>query len=193
MMSLGNMLLASREAILQRWCDGALATYGESAAAAFRRERDPFANPVGHSLRVGTRAIFEALVAGQDGPAVREPLQDIIQIRAVQQLTASQAVGFVFLLKEVIRAELADVLAQPQLASELALLERRIDGAALVAFDVFVEYRERLGELRINELKRTVPWIVGKLSKQGFVSEALSCGQRATTSGSANAPGAEQA
>jgi hypothetical protein len=193
MMSLGNMLLANREAILQRWCDDVLATYGDSAAAAFRRERDPFANPVGHALRVATRAIFEALAAGKDEAAIREPLQDIIKIRAVQELTASQAVGFVFLLKEVIRAELADALRQPQLSSELALLERRIDGVALVAFDVFVDCRERLSELRINELKRSVPWIVGKLSKQGFVSDTLSCGQRATTPGNANGPSAERA
>ena len=31
-----------------------------------------------------------------------------------------------------------------------------------MAFDVYVAYRERLCELRINEVKRTIPWSVGR-------------------------------
>ncbi|MEW6249107.1 MAG: RsbRD N-terminal domain-containing protein [Planctomycetota bacterium] len=166
MMSLGDLLLAHQDAILRRWCDDVLATYPESSAAAFRRETDPFANPVGHALRVGTRAIFEALCAGRADATLRGAVEAIVRIRAVQELSAAQAVAFVFHLKDALRAELREALAEPRLTSELAALERRIDGAALVAFDVFVECREQIAALRINELKRNVPWIVGKLSSR---------------------------
>ncbi len=163
-MTLGILLRNNKEAIVQRWLDGALATYPDAAAAAFGRQNDPFANPVGHSLRAGTRHIFEALLDGMDAEEIRRSLHEIVKIRAVQQLSASQAVGFVFHLKQAIRVELGDAVRDPQLSSELAELEGQIDRIALAAFDLFVQCREQVHELRINEVKRRVSWVVERLN-----------------------------
>ena len=47
--------------------------------------------------------------------------------------------------------------------SELEELEGRIDRIALTAFDVFVLHREQVSELRVNELRRKVSWVLGKI------------------------------
>jgi hypothetical protein len=82
----------------------------------------------------------------------------------VQQFSASQAVGFVFRLKEAVRAELGEGARDARFASELAELDAQIDRMGLAAFDVFVQYREQAYELRVNEVKRRVSWVIEKMN-----------------------------
>jgi hypothetical protein len=168
---LREVLSRKADVVAARWCDAVLATYPERAYAAWTREKDPFANPVGHSLRVGTRAILDALLEGAGGEALRESVRDIVRIRAVQQMPPSVAVGFVFQLKDAVRSVLADELRDRRLAGELARLDRDIDGAAMAAFDVYAEERDRVVELRINELKRNIPWFVGRTGQAAVERE----------------------
>jgi hypothetical protein len=171
-MTFGELLRTKKDAIVQRWLEEVFASYPEDSAAAFRRQKDPFANPVGCSLRVGTQGILEALVEGQDAEKTCRYLHEIIKIRAVQQFTPSQAVGFVFGLKDAIRAELGKEVKDAALAAELADLEGRIDRIALAAFDVFVQCREQVCELRIAEVKRQVSWVMGKIGQRDLDREA---------------------
>jgi hypothetical protein len=162
----GELLRRNKDAIVQRWLDDALATYPEDSSAAFERQKDPFANPVGHSLREGTQGIFEALLEGTDAAKIRQCLLEIIKIRAVQQFSPSQAVGFIFGLKDAVRAELGEAARDSQLRCELAELDGEVDRIALAGFDIFVECREQVYELRINELKLRTPWVVKKRNER---------------------------
>lgn len=168
---LRELLRRKADVVAARWCDAVLATYPERAYAAWTRETDPFANPVGHSLRVGTRAILGALLEGADGDALRESVRDIVRIRAVQQMSPSVAVGFVFQLKDAVRSVLADDLRGHRLDGELAGLDREIDGVAMAAFDVYAEQRDRVVELRMNELKRNIPWYAGRVGQAAVERE----------------------
>lgn len=151
-----------QDAIVERWCQEALAVYSSRAAQAFRREQDRFANPIGHDLRTGTRAVFETLLDDADDERIRRALDDIVRTRAIQQLTPADALGFLFHLKDLIRQELPTADDEVARAHDLAAFMRRIDHAVLIAFDLYVAYREHLSELRINEIKRTIPWSVGR-------------------------------
>lgn len=165
-MSLEELLRDREDAILLRWLEHALAVYPGDSSAVFKREQDPFANPIGRSLREGTRGIFRALVERDSEAVMREHLSDIMRIRAVQQHSPSQAVGFVFSLKDAMRAELHGVVTQTEHAAPLAALDNQIDQIALMAFDVYVKCREQVCELRINEVKRQVSWIVDKMNRR---------------------------
>ena len=165
-MTFARLLQKHKEGIVEQWLGAALASYPDDSAAAFRRQKDPFANPVGHSLRVGTRGIFDALLDGMDPATIRQHLGEIIKIRAVQQLPASGALSFVFHLKHAVRTELGKAAEDPQHSCELTELEDRIDQVALAAFDVYVQCREQLCELRVNEAKRKVSWIMTKINER---------------------------
>ena len=171
-MTFGRLLQEKKDAIVRRWFDEALASYSDDSAAAFKRQKDPFANPIGHGLRVATQAIFEALLDGSEAEKICEHLHEAIKVRAVQQFPASEAVGFVFRLKDAVRAELGPAATDARYLSELAEFDARVDRVALAAFDVFVECRERLSELRINEVKRTVPWAAQKMPRCGSDPDA---------------------
>ena len=165
-MALSARVREKSSAIARRWLAGAMTAYPADSAALFRRERDPFANPVGRALRVGTLAVVEALCEGREPEEICSHLDEIVKIRAVQEFAPSRAVSFVFLLKEAIRAELGPEDAGGAFASELAELDGRIDGIALGAFDVYMHYRGRVYELRMNEVKRSVARLIETMKRR---------------------------
>jgi hypothetical protein len=160
-MILRDLLQKHKAAITERWLDKTLATYPARTSVFFKRKKDRFANPVGHELAAGTEAVFDDLVQMFDSPGsvtadqLCAHLDDIIKIRSVQEFSPSEAVSFVFLLKEAIREELEEEFRGGDILTELARLESHIDQLALFAFDIFMKRREKLYELRVNEIKRT--------------------------------------
>ena len=57
-------------------------------------------------------------------------------------------------------------------AADLGAIDGEIDRIALAAFDVFAECREQVYQLRIEEVKRRVAWVVGKMNQGGEDPEA---------------------
>ena len=163
---IGDLLRAKKGAIVQRWVEAVLSSYPEDAAALFERQRDPFANPVGHSVREGTEGLFDSILDGMDAGDLRRHLDQIVRVRAVQQLPPSEALAFVFSLKPILRISLPEAAADTRLAAELAELDLRIDRVGLLAFDIYAECREEVSQLRINEVKRQVAWVLKKLNER---------------------------
>jgi len=170
------LLKKNEEAIAKRWLDDVLSTYSDKASVTFKKEKDPFANPVGNSLRLGTQGICEVLF-GEGAIAANEAeeivderihgyLCEIVKIRAVQEFSASQALGFVFQLKKSVRGALGRTARDASFAADLGKLDDAVDHIALAAFDIFAQYREQVFELRVNEVKRRVSWVVEKLNKR---------------------------
>ncbi len=151
---LTEVLAERRQAVIKEWLAQTLQTYPPSTTQFLTREKDPFHNPVGCMLREGLSALFDGLVGDWNTAALTAVLDGIVRIRAVQDFTASQAVAFVFLLKQVVREELkSDIGLYP---SDLRVLEARIDELALLAFDLFMQCRQRINEIRANEARRRV-------------------------------------
>lgn len=159
-MSLRELLIEKRPALCARWIDAVLGEYGEVTAARWRKEKDRFANPIGHALSDGLPELLDAVVEGATGERAMTALEDIVRIRSVQDLAPSKAVGFVYLLRGAIRQELGDALAHGAHAAELAELDARVEQLALVAFDTYVGLREHAYQLRQEELRRSVASIL---------------------------------
>lgn len=159
-----RQILEDREdVIVGRWLDRVLAAYPAEGAAAFKRGRDPFGNPVGHTTREAIRALYGALTADEPTPEALTALSDLLRVRAVQQMPASVAVGFILELKAVVRAELSAWWSS-ELDAGLRELEDRIDRLALDAFDIYVGFRDELAHLKVREARRHVAWIVERLN-----------------------------
>lgn len=143
------MLAERKAAICARWLDAVLGEYGEETAARWRRVRDPFANPVGQALAKGLPRLFDAVALdGEPSTEALGALEQIVRIRSVQDLSASQAVGFLLRLRDAILAELP--------GADLRALNPRIEGLTLRAFDLYVGFREQMLRIRQEELKRSV-------------------------------------
>ena len=172
-MTLKSLMQERKDAILQRWLRDTMATYAKDTFLFLGKQKDPFANPVGHSLRTGTQGVLESLLEGMDPEKICGHLNEIIKVRAIQDFSPSQAVSFVFLLKTAIRAEIKEA-ADRELREELAELEAQIDQIALFAFDIYVKCREHVYELRVNEVKRNVSAIMERFCGVDPDSEPVS-------------------
>lgn len=152
-MKLHNLLSERKSAILKRWFDVILETYPADTASFLRKQKKPFANPVGSMIFQGLESLFEKFLQGMDFDTAPTFLDNIIRIRAVQDFTPSQALVFIFLLKKVIIEELKNESRKHQLFEELLTLESKIDNLALLSFDVYMKCREKIYELKADELQ----------------------------------------
>jgi hypothetical protein len=159
-MALKELLRERRTAIAERWLDKTLAAYPPDGVEFFKRERDQFANPVGQTLSSGIDGILKILFERLDPPKLCRHLEDIIKIRSVQDLPPSKAVGFVFLLKDAIREELGDELHGAAILAQWLSFQTQIDQTTLFAFDVYVKCREKMYEIRVDEVKRRVATLI---------------------------------
>ncbi len=125
-------------------------TYPADGARFLQREKDRFANPVGSTICQSTEVLLEGLLTqgGEHGPGMAEALEAIVKIRAVQDFAPSQAVSFVFLLKDVLPE-----FAAAEAPLDLDELNARIDRLALVAFDCYMKNREQIHQIKIKEIK----------------------------------------
>ncbi len=153
-MKLEKFLTQEESAILDKWFDRIVESYPQQTINLLKREQNQFANPVGHNLKAGIHGLYKALTGELDPDKVHSLLDQVVRIRAVQDFTPAQAVGFVFLLKEIFREtrgkEQWKDLISPD---DLLALDSRIDEIALLAFNVYVACREKLYEVRIKEVK----------------------------------------
>ena len=152
-MTFQGKLAEKKSKIVARWIEAVLASYSADGASFFNRQKDRFANPLGFAAKTGLTAIYDQLVG--DAPAGEMPaeLAQFVKLRSVQTFTPSQAVGFVFQLKPVLVEQLGweTLLAAGQEWSELAA---KIDRLALKLFDLYVEDRELLHEVKLSEYKK---------------------------------------
>jgi hypothetical protein len=171
---LTDLLTREKSAIIKRWSDLIVETYPPDTCQFLKSSADPFQNPVGTAITQGTEILFDALVRGLDHQSneVSTALDNIVRIRAVQEFSPSAAIGFIFLLKKVVRERLARSIQEKHFFDELLEFESRIDNLGLVAFNMYTGCRERIFEIRAMELRnRTSRLIENACRKFGMPGE----------------------
>lgn len=149
-----EFLRSERGALLERWKDLIVQDYPEESAGFLRRQRDRFRNPVGHAIETGVDSIFDNIVSGRSAADSRDPLEEIIKIRAVQDLSPARAVGFVHLLKRAVLENGGELFSDGNNWEELLALYERIDQLTLLAFEIHAHCREKIYDIRTIEIKR---------------------------------------
>jgi hypothetical protein len=152
-MRLESLLVRNKRTILDEWFRLLVETYPADAAQFMKGESDAFANPVGSSAKSGLEAVLDELLEGMNPQTLTDFLDPIIRIRAVQSFSPSQATGFIFSLKKSIRKVFEKDLSDPELLKELHEIETRIDELALLGFDIYMECREKIYQLKEKEVK----------------------------------------
>jgi len=150
-MNLADILQEKKKQIQDVWTDRTLDSYASSGF--FKKSQDVIANPIGANIRDGLARIVELLLQGAGPEEYSRPLDQVVRIRAVQDFSPSQAVTPFLELKWVIRQVLNDDKKTRHLVQDLDNLDCEIDRLALAAFDNYMQCRERLFQVRIQELK----------------------------------------
>ncbi len=167
-MKLTKLLAQKKAPIVGRWLELIFETYPDDARRFLTKQKDRFANPVGTTISKEIETLYDELIEGLETDLVSPLLDRIIRVRAVQDFSPSQAVNFVFLLKKAIKKEILGEILEDQLSEDLAIIESRIDDLALLAFDIYMNCREKLHDIRANEAKNQVSKL---LQRAGMISE----------------------
>ncbi|MBU2488249.1 MAG: RsbRD N-terminal domain-containing protein [Proteobacteria bacterium] len=176
-MDIPELLKENRSAILKEWKERTLATYPIDATQFLKKQKDPFANPVGHKLSLGLEEAFDGLF--HDKHEVKlDFLADFMRVRAVQDFTPSRAVAFLFELKGIVREKLRKELAKLK-DQDLYELDSRVDRLALTGFDLYAESKAKLAEIRLAEVKNAVYNALAKANLVCELPEASGSGQEA--------------
>jgi len=152
-MELKDLLKEKKAAILRKWFDLILETYPADTSSFLKKQKNQFSNPVGHAISEGIEGVFEGLLEEADSVRVTPFLDNIIRVRAVQDFTPAEAIGFIFSLKRAVMESLQREIREQQMYDELLRLDSRIDDLARVSFDIYMKCREQVYELKANEVK----------------------------------------
>ena len=152
-MRLNSLLADKKDSILEKWFNVIIESYPPDTSSFLKNQSSRFANPAGSAISQGIEDIFDELLRGLNQENTLQFLDNIVRIRAVQDFTPSQALSFIFPLKRIIREELTAEIAGNQLLDEILALEYKIDGLALAAFDIYMKCREKIYEIKANEVK----------------------------------------
>ncbi len=147
--------------IRRRWHGSVLASYPPETAKLLGSGKGQFSNPVGHTLNAAIDDVLEGLRSGAPIPDIAPVLHNLIRIKAVQGFTPSDAVSIVLMLKRAVREELE---ANPSAddADVLNELDPMIDELLCSCFDLYVECRQKLSEIKEEELKRNLYMLLKK-------------------------------
>lgn len=150
-MNLAETLQEKKKQIRNVWVDRTLDGY--TSPGFFKKSLDTIANPIGSNIRKGLAEILDLLLDGADPVEYEKSLDNIVRIRAIQDFSPSQAIVPFLELKWIIRQVLNENKKTSHLVQELTELDCAIDRLALNAFDKYMECREQLFKVRIQELK----------------------------------------
>ncbi len=157
-----------KASIVKKWFDLTAQTYAPDTAEFLKTKTDPFANPVGASIQSSLNALLDQLIHDMDPRIINSHLDPIIRIRAVQKFTPSQATAFILSLKKVLRANLAKELRDIRNTEEIFEFESKIDQLSLMAFDIYMQCREKIYQISANESKNRT---FRAFERAGLVSE----------------------
>jgi hypothetical protein len=157
-----------KAAIVKKWFDLTAQTYAPDTAEFLKHNPDPFANPVGGSMHNSFNVLLDQLIHDMDLQIINSYLDPIIRIRAVQNFTPSQATGFILSLKKALRANLTKELRDIRNIGELFEFESKIDQLSLMAFDIYMQCREKIYQISANETRNRT---FKAFERAGLVSE----------------------
>ena len=166
-MELVDWLAQNRKDLVGKWLQKTMAVYPTESLAIFERNKDQFTNPLPHIISENIALLFDEILQGVNADKVAPILDRIVRIKAVQDSSPSQAINFIFDLKLVIRDEIAQELQEGRYVEELLTIEIEIDKMALLSFDIYTKCREKLYEIRANEIRNQTHMLVRTVNELG--------------------------
>lgn len=168
-MTLQHVLEQHRAEILDKWKALLIDSYPAETRRFLQRERDAFANPVGARFETSLEKVLDGFLDDMDPASWEGSLDDILRVRAVQDFSPSEAVGFLMGLKGVVRGAV-EKSGENTTRREILDFEARVDRLVLLAFDIYSGCRQELNDLRVKEVSRRTERLV---RRAGLLPEDL--------------------
>lgn len=132
--------------LVEKWIEQLADSDPQQSAVLRAPQPNPFRNPVGYAVRKSLSQLWGELLGEMRPEVIDQALDTILRIRAVQDLSPNEAVGFVDHLRPLLR--------QCPIPVDPTSLEARIDQLALAASEKYMQCREQIAAVRLHETER---------------------------------------
>ena len=147
-MDLKQILKKNKKLFVKKWALATIDTYPAQSAKILGKDANRFDNPVGAATRETIEDVFNLILEDFNQEMLEKALDPVIRIRAVQAFSASEAVSFVFALKEIGENILDDSLIRE--------FDKLVDKIALASFNKLMKCKEEIFLLKATESKRRI-------------------------------------
>ena len=171
-MDFAKRLVEEKQQLINKWIQRAMAVYPTESLTVLSRNKDPFANPMPHLISKGVTELFEQFLKGIDEKTIEPILDGIVRLKAVQALSPSRALAFIFDLKDILADFFKDQRSDPKCMEFLLKSGKDVDRIASVAFDIYVGCRESLFEIKTNEIRNQTHMLIRRVSEMDKQNEA---------------------
>jgi hypothetical protein len=148
--------------ILDAWFRAVIESYPQEAGKYFLEHSRQFTNPVGFTIHDALDKIFKGMFEEAE-TELKVGIEEIIRLRAVQDFCPSEAVAFMQQLKPIV---LQNVPGLRSADDQYLFIENIIDKALLMAFDIYMNSRERIFEIKATEVRNRTSRMIERLSRK---------------------------
>ncbi|MCK5836473.1 MAG: RsbRD N-terminal domain-containing protein [Desulfobacula sp.] len=159
-MKLKQILKKNKELFIKRWFRATINTYPAESARFLGKDSNRFDNPIGATTHETIEDVMNLILGDFNQETLEKALDPVIRIRAVQSFSASEAVSFVFALKEIGEDIIDDSLIRE--------FDKLVDQIALASFNKLMKCKEDIFLLKTTESKRLIH---SALERAGLVAE----------------------
>ncbi|MBC8259457.1 MAG: RsbRD N-terminal domain-containing protein [SAR324 cluster bacterium] len=146
-----ELLIAQhKKAILEQWLMLRLGIFSSQKKSLLMTQTDQFQNPIRHEMEQGLAGILADFE--NRGAQFSEALDQITRVLAIQDFPPSKATALFYELKEIVR-ELAKKNDVGFGAKEWKKFNHQIEQLTLTAFDSYVDHREKIYQIKVDESK----------------------------------------
>jgi hypothetical protein len=145
-MDLKQLLKKKKGLFIEKWFQATINTYPAQSAKILGKDSNRFDNPIGAVTHETIEDVFTLIIEDFNQETLERTLDPLIRIRAVQSFSASEAVSFVFALKEI-----GEDIIDNSLIREF---DKLVDRIALASFNKLSKCKEEIYLLKATESNR---------------------------------------
>lgn len=153
-MRIQEFLSENRTELLEGWIGYALTSYSSDFSRFFKKNSDPFTNPMGYNITKSLSSLFDILSGARDDSGLDSFLDDIVRVRAIQDMTPSQSLSFFPRIKTLVRERARERDCMDTIAGDLEALDNQIDDMMFRSFDAYMKCREQIFQIKVGEITR---------------------------------------
>ena len=171
-MKIQDILQYNRQLVIDRWFKAMIDNYPKDAGKFLIEKHKQFSNPIGFAIAENLPPVYDSIANPEKFEIPKQALENIIKIHAVQNISASEAISFIFKLKDILRESNIKQVVDNKFYVEYLKIESNIDRVTMAAFDIYMQNRELLYEIKANEVRNRTHKIVERLNKKyGYEGE----------------------
>jgi len=165
-MTLAEVLEQKRNLIQSKWTDAVIGSYPTESAKFIVGNKNKFTNPLGYTLENSINIICCNYLNRDIHKECEQAIESMVRLRAVQDFTPTKALGIMFDFKAIVLTEIRDIVDTNDRFDEYLIIETQIDKMIDYALNFYIECRERVNEIKANEVRQGFERMVLRLNSK---------------------------